>query len=70
MKVKTIDKTLYGNLTKINFAPNIGEMTPKELKTCFINTLKYYKEREKYLSRKELEYLKQLEEVNIIVYGK
>lgn len=73
MKMKITDLTLRGQLTKMKdgFGDDMSwtRLSDKELKQSFLDVIKYYKEREKYLSKSELEYLKELEKVNKIVYG-
>ncbi len=72
IKMNVIDLTLRGQLSKMQngYGDNLSwtKLNDKELKNDFFKTLNYYKENEKYLSKKEKEYLKQLDEIKNIVY--
>ena len=72
INMRVTDLTLRGQLSKINYGDDLSwtKLSDKELKQDFLKVLNYYQENEKYLSKKEKEYLKQLQKVNEIVYKK
>ena len=68
------DLTLRGQLSKMKCGygddRSWTSLSDKELKNDFIKTLNYYRENKSSLSKHEKDYLKQLEEINTIVFGK
>lgn len=73
IKMNIEDLTLRGQLSKLKcgYGDNKSwvRLNDKELKQDFYKTLNYYKEQKKCLNKNEKEYLKELEKVNMIVYG-
>lgn len=73
IKMTIEDLTLRGQLRKLNcgFGDDMSwiSLNDKELKKEFLKALTYYREQKQYLNKKEKEYLKSLENVNLIVYG-
>lgn len=73
IKMNIEDLTLRGQLSKLKCGygddTSWVSLSDRELKQDFLKTLSYYQEQAKYLSKKEKEYLKELENVKTIVYG-
>lgn len=73
IKMNIEDLTLRGQLSKLKCGYGDDKswvrLNDKELKQDFYKTLNYYKRQEKYLSKNEKKYLKELEKVNMIVYS-
>lgn len=73
IKMNIEDLTLRGQLSKLKggYGDDTSwvSLSDRELKEDFLKTLNYYQEQAKYLSKREKEYLKELENVKTIVYG-
>lgn len=74
IKMNVEDLTLKGQLGKLEggYGDDLSwtQLNYKELKEDFLKTLNYYKENKQYLSKSEKQYLEQLENIKLMVYGK
>lgn len=74
IKMNITDLTLRGQLSKLQqgYGDDLSwtKLSYKELKEDFQKTLNYYRSQKKYLNKNEQNYLKQLENINLIVYEK
>lgn len=74
IKMNVEDLTLKGQLSKLEggYGDDLSwtQLNYRELKEDFFKTLNYYKENKQYLSKSEKQYLEQLENIKLMVYGK